>query len=452
MALLQFPADMFELWPGQPALYGHNSDIKRYADHLKELIGKEEWRTRRERVAHFFYESLIGEAADVSGKGRFYDGQDLFGWFLFLAEAINEHPQNYEVNFGCRVVPIFARLGADLDSLLKVEGYEGRLRRLVGAEKSQPNAGLFEFLVANAYASEGYDVAFHPEQSGRARTYDIDASKGKKVLAIECKRMGGGDYDELERERMRCLWRPACAICISTNKSFYLDVNFKTELNEIPDEYLYNIAKKLIHRKEGYYCFSDNFAQGTLKELDISPMQEALANSYWLHPGPQFTKKLLGSYRRYDNHLMALKLKYASNPHFVDNLSQAVVARWASLSESAIERKARDVISKVVDAHKQLPLDVPSVIHIGFDTLGGDQIEKRRYEKIKSSIQKFDLRGKPIEAILCNAFSPEASPEETWAIDETYFYHAIRQDKLPLSNHFLIIPGNLGGVPGVHWQ
>ncbi len=451
MPLLEFPDDMYHLREDEPAMYGHDPMIKRYAEHLKAFMGHDEWVARRERVARFFYQSLVGEIVDTSGKGKFFNDRDQFAWYLFLAESFNDHPQNYEVIFGSRVVPIFARLGQDLDRLLSVDGYETRLRRLMSTEKSQPNGGFFEFLVANAYACEGYKVAFHPEQKGGARSHDIDVRKGDVRFAVECKRMEGGEYHEIERQRMRDLWQPACMVSTATGNSSYLDVHFKIALPSVPDDYLRDIALKFIHSSEDNLIFDDGIAWGIIRELDITPLQKAMENSYWLHPGPQFTEKLLGSYRRYDNHLAAQKVKFASNPHFIDEIDQAVVARWSSLSGEAIERKARDVFSKVVDAHKQLPSDVPGVVHVGFETLGGDEIEHRRYEKIRSSIGSFDMKGKPLKAVLCHAFSPEASPAETWAIDETCIYHSAGWDELPLSKLTLVVPNGIILKDGVHW-
>jgi hypothetical protein len=45
-------------------------------------------------------------------------------------------------------------------------------------------------------------------------------------------------------------------------------------------------------------------------------------------------------------------------PHFIDELDLAVVARWSSLSEEAIEKKARDILKRLSEANDQLPADV----------------------------------------------------------------------------------------------
>jgi hypothetical protein len=117
-----------------------------------EQLPNNDWPKRREAVGRLFYQSLVGERADLDPKGRFFNEKDMFGWYLFLGESFTDHPWNYEVFFGCRVIPILGAIGRNLDVLQTVEGFVERARSVATTERSQPNAGLFEILVAAAYA------------------------------------------------------------------------------------------------------------------------------------------------------------------------------------------------------------------------------------------------------------------------------------------------------------
>lgn len=123
-------------------MYGESPDCKRAVGYFKSLISDEEWISRRAAVAKRFYQGLIGEDVDPSGKGKYFDDRDLFGWYLFLAEAFTDHPWNYEIIFGCRIIPIFVAIGINLDLLLKIDGFVERAARAIGSEKSQPNGAL----------------------------------------------------------------------------------------------------------------------------------------------------------------------------------------------------------------------------------------------------------------------------------------------------------------------
>ncbi|MDK1389673.1 transposase [Sinorhizobium sp. 8-89] len=345
--LLDFPEDMYKLVHDEIAIFGHDPDIKRCVEHLKAAMSHEEWFKRRDQTAKRFYRSLIGEQPDPTGAGKFYDETDLFAWYLFLGEAFNDHPQNYEVVDGCRVMPIFSAPGRNLDHLQQIEGYEERLRRLIFKERAQPNGGLFEFLVAAAYVREGYAVAFHPEEPGRARTHDLDVARGNKRFAVECKRMEGGQYHENERKLMRGLWQPASHALLRTGGSYCFDLTFTTAIEELPDDYLFRLATDFVRRKIENQIVYDDLALGTLRMLDLAPLKAALAESSWMHPGPKYNNFLLGSYPRYESLLLAHKVRFSPNPPFIDEVDQAVALRWVSGCDVAIGKKARDVIASL---------------------------------------------------------------------------------------------------------
>ena len=107
--LLDFPPDMYLLRPGEAPIYGTFPELKKGVLWFISQLPEGEWPIRRDAVAKRFYQSLIGECADPTGKGRYFDERDMFGWYLFLGEAFTDHPWNYEVFFGCHVIPILGR-------------------------------------------------------------------------------------------------------------------------------------------------------------------------------------------------------------------------------------------------------------------------------------------------------------------------------------------------------
>lgn len=452
MLLPEFPPHMFERLPGEPFHYGDFPELSLGVAYFRDLMGKEEWETRREAAAWRFYRSLVGEQKDPTGEGRFYGLEDLFGWYLFLGEALTDHPQNYEVFYGSRVVPVLAAIGRNLELIPEIDGFADRALRLIGPEKSQPNGGLFEMLIAMAYARDGASVAFKPEERGRAKTHDLDVDVHGVSWAVECKRLEAGEYVESERARKRELWMPATQMIVPTGRSIYASVDFSVELSDVPDEYLTRYVAAFLRSGRENTLWSDEFASGIIGDLDLEPLQTALKVGHILYPGPVYNKLLTGSYIRYDNLNTVQKVKYAENPHFIDEVAQAVVLRTRSLSEGAVEKKARDIKRKLAEANRQLPEDRPGVIHVGIEALGDDVIERRRYEKIMETISDFDPAGKPLSFIYWHYFAPEASPEETWAIDETMQWRGIRGDRRPLSLTSLLLPPEAMGREGMHWD
>jgi hypothetical protein len=449
---LKFPPNMFRLNDGEKPTYGEAPHVKRATDFFKSLMSEDEWSARRSAIAMRFYQSLIGEDVDHSGKGKYFDDKDLFGWQLFQAEAFTDHPWNYEVVYGCRVVPIFAAIGAALDDLLKTDGFLLRATDLVSKRRAQPNGPLFEMLVAAAYAREGAKVAFRPETPGEAKSYDLDVELDRKRWAIECKRMEGGEYHEQERERMRELWKEPCFVLMQDAQNAILEVNFKVELRDVPEDYLLQKVQKYVGRSLAYHSWTDRVASGSIERLNLLPIQEELkTNGYLLHPSPKFSQLLTGRYHRADNMLSMMVVQPASNPHFVTDLSRAAVCRWSSLSEDAIEKKARDILKRLSEANEQLPTDVSGAVHIGFEALGEDNIEQRRFEKIVQTARQFDRGGSKLEVIYCHYFAPDPAPDEVWAIDETIQWIGVSRVGRPLE-HGVLLPSTAPGRAGVHWK
>jgi hypothetical protein len=425
-------------------MYGESPNCKRAVEYFKSLITPDEWVARRTAIARQFYQGLIGEDADPSGKGKYFDDRDLFGWYLFLAEAFTDHPWNYEIIYGCRVIPIFVAIGINLDLLLKIDGFSERATRAIGAARSQPNGALFEILVAAAYASAGATVSFRAEST--EKSYDLDVEMQGKKWAVECKRLEGGEYHEGERQRMRDLWKLPCFALVRSKRDAIMDVRFNVELTHVPETYLLEKVDKYLRRRLTAHIWDDRIGEGSISNLDLGPIQRALEKNYLLHPSSQFLQLLTGSYQRADSSLSMMRLKPASNPHFIESLGSAVVCRWFSLSEDAIEKKARDIMKRLADANAQLPSDISGVVHIGFEALGADSIEQRRYEKIIETARRFDRGVSGLKAIYCHYFAPDPAPDEVWAIDETVQWIG----RGPLGDGRLL-PSGSAGRSGVHW-
>jgi hypothetical protein len=274
--------------------------------------------------------------------------------------------------------------------------------------------------------------------------------RGKR-WAVECKRLEAGDYAEGERQRMRDLWRAPCSALINRERSTIINVEFKIELSQVPDDYLVHKAKSFLRGYKSALLWSDGIADGEFSSLDIGPIQAALETSYMLHPSPQFTKVLTGRHRKADNMLSMLRGKFTQNPHYINDLDLAVVARWDSLSDAAIDKKARDITKRLSEGNAQLPTDVAGVVHIGFDCLGSNQLEARRYEKIVSAARQFDRGNSGLQVVYCHYFAPDPNPEEVWAIDETVQWIGASPDIRPLESGRVLSSEN-PERQGVHWE
>lgn len=450
-----FPPDAFNLKPGEVNPFGESPSLNRIVDWFIKRMTVEEWGRRRERVARRYLEGLAGIIKDE--RGTFYDEADLFSWYLFCCEAFLRHPWNYEYAFGARILPVLGTVGDNLDRLLAIPGFIERADALIHGERSQPNGALFEMLVAAAYSRDGWAVSWRPTIRGGPKSHDLDIEKAGLKYAVECKRFeGGGDYAEDERMRMRKLWRASNYILAPhLGRSALTDVTFNVEIRDVPEDYLTNKTMEFIYLpRPNRYEWSDDVGSGFIRDLDLSPVQEVLSHSYLRYPSPRLSQLLTGDYRRYDNLISTHKMKHGPSSNLLDQISLSVVMRWATVSQVAVEKRARDVHSKLKEANSQLPSDRPGIVHIGFESLSGDAVDKRRYEKVVDRVASFDKSESRLEWVFCHYFAPETSPEVAWAMDETVHWMMLGgQNPNPLVGRSLLTINPESRLrDGVHWE
>jgi hypothetical protein len=138
---IRLPEDAFRLRPGETLAYDELPGLKRATKFFVSLMSAHEWTKRREDAAMRFYQALTMRITDPADKGRYFDPRDTTGWYLFLAEAYTDHPWNYEMMFGCHVIPIFAALGRNLDALLDMDGFKNAHARSLAMSERSRTAG-----------------------------------------------------------------------------------------------------------------------------------------------------------------------------------------------------------------------------------------------------------------------------------------------------------------------
>ena len=431
-------------WPDYP-------ELRSAVDWLKTCIGQQQWETRRNAAYIRLYGASMG-IPPTDGKGRYFDDTDTFGWYLFLADAFLDHWWNYEPMFGSRVIPIFATIGRHLDSLKSIIGIDERVQRIIGKERRQPNGGIFELLVAAAYRRAGAAVAFRAE-TATGKSYDMDVTIEGRKLAVECKRLETSSYGEKERYRMRELWGPASDLVQSAKRSSFGNVSFLVPVFDVPDGYLLDKTSLWLASGLPSLLWQDSICHGVIGDLDLGPLQQALETGDVLIDGTRLQQLLSGKYIRHANYLMAIGYRVNISPRYLSECSLAILLRWDTMAQQSIDAKARDVLKRLAEANDQLPIDKPGIVHIGFEAVEGDAVEKARYDKILTSTGNFDPKGKPLQYVYCHYFVPESPPDEAWAFDETVQWRRITgDDSHPLASPFLVLPKEEDSRPGPHWQ
>jgi hypothetical protein len=125
---------------------------------------------------------------------------------------------------------------------------------------------------------------------------------------------------------------------------------------------------------------------------------------------------------------------------------------WESVSEAAISGRARDIRKRLSEATQQLPVDRRSIVHIGFEAVDGDAVERRHYAKVHDIVRSFDPRGKRLEYVFCHYFVPKSPPAQCWAYNGMAQWYPIHPaGPAPVKKIFLVMPEAVEFRAGQHW-
>jgi hypothetical protein len=109
-------------------------------------------------------------------------------------------------------------------------------------------------------------------------------------------------------------------------------------------------------------------------------------------------------------------------------------------------------MKRLSEAASQLTGRLPGIAHCGIES-ESDMVELLRASKIRSSIERFDPRGQPLEGIYVHNFRGESLPDGTWAMDETCDWNGTQPEFFrPLVKDFLVIPDDVPSREGRHFD
>lgn len=407
-------------------------------DWFLSFIEPMDWDERKKNVVRYFKSqqnfmlSDRDEAAIAIEEecARIAFHEDWVAWYLYIIESVFERPVVDEMAQASRIYPFFAAIGRHIAIAKDISGINEKLNDVLNGKNNQPDATLFEILTAITYVRNGWAVKFIPE-TPKGKTPDLMVSKNGQNLYVECKRQSKvTEYSELERKEWRARWAKLVPALIYLKDPVFIDVVFKTEVKNTSIDVVEKAYLKIRQRgrlsKEEVFESSD--IRVSVKPIDMNKVNTHFDKFFVRQNSPQLVSLLANGFKSSDNftHLIAPTGFVIAGPDdeyhalnvFCTGLTKAFCARWVCIAEESIDKKAKDIKKLLSKAVNQAPENLPTVVHIAFETLHGPHIEFRRAEKIDSSLRNFDCRGKNICAIYCHAFQPSVT-ETDWEIAET---------------------------------
>lgn len=362
-------------------------------------------------------------------------GPDVVASFLAQAKSLIDGRRTYDIVLASRCIPWIKQLGANVNELVRVDGAAERARRMLADASTAPDGPMLELVLGGNYAADGLDVIFVQEAPGQAKTPDLHLFLPgvAEPVAIELKRLRQGQYELDERARHNQIFRRAAAIIDSRSLSLHIEVTYTRELKDVPEGYLagwlsrYLASPLVLH---GAYPWRDEFGAGEIKPANLQAVREDTRNSS-LYFGIKMARLLSdGQVRDRGYHLAANGELDDRDPRFMDKVRYASVVTWQCIAEESIEKKARHVKNRLVEAEKQVRSAGIGIIHLAMDAEASCAASDLRRERNKRAILEFKSESL-VAALYVHYLVPRVSEAHSWLVDETVDSFGVGRSKVP---------------------
>lgn len=438
-------------------------NIKNAYNWFRSFLSDQDWLKRKAQIEKYLstvVRSSTPFSEPISEGKLLVIKKDQIGWYLYLVHTYLFEPHKYEYNQGARVVPIFKRIGMDVNLAKKINGINKKMRDLFKKRTSEADAILFEVLTALLWARNGWEVSIIEEGKG-GKSPDLEVVKGEVKWQVECKRqMKTADYTYRETKKRQVMISQISKVLLQYN--ILLDIKFHVELVSLPDNYLFDLLNEVIPiAKTPCKIVSNEVIDIQLSFVDIDYIQDHLRKYMVKNNSPQLleliTKNKEVDHSAFTSGFMGNFFYVGdgeANNLYVNEIVNAYGVHCYCDSEKAFNAKGRDIRNQINSAIKQFNPDANSIIHIGMETFDGPEVEMARAEKIKNTMSGIDTTSNKLCWIFYHYFQSYTRSYRDWYFDETVsIATSFISPVLPIKNTFLIIPENEVQIEEAsHWD
>lgn len=424
--------------------------LKRIQDIFVSMIGFDTWNLRKEPIKEYLMK-LMGPSSErkplTDESNRLTFKKDKFAWYLFLVESYLTASTYYEFTQGARVIPIFAKIGMELEHLLKVTGIEKRLFRLTEIKDNQPDGGLFELLVAITYAKNNENKVEFIEEVASTKNPDLCVINNGKKFFVECKRLSkSSEYSKSERKHWLTMWDPVAKHLGISRLPVLLDIKFHKQLVDYDPMFMEKkLIPKLIKPISNETLFDNGEWTVVVERLEMDQINHKLGLVNARHPSRGLNEIIAGrdDPERGITAIFGIN-RTSENIKYIKSLDFAACAFWSTDSVEAADAKARDVRKRISEACQQIPNNENGIVHVGLESHDGITVEQLRATKIFNSIMTFDPFGKKLKWIYVHIFDPRDPADKVWDFGETVhpFSEEGYLDEI-VDSRFLVVPKHL---------
>lgn len=424
------------------------------ADWLEGLVPSADW-APREAATEAMYQAAKVEWAE-GRRVPLFDPADTVAWYLHQARryADPDLRQDFFMPEGYRISPLMRRIGQLIPDFGRIGGAEERAARMMTENLSQPDDGIYELLVAGAYARRGWEsVDFVPEAPGGVeKRHDLLVTRKRANWGVECKRSGRSDYGREERLAGQRMAERAHLMSREAGRSLIVLGRYREELHLLGDDYLVDKVERFLGG-DAPFEWDDAGGDGVVLDVEWGRLHGVLRHDDIFFGSTRMVELLLGTYEPSIDFTMEGSWEPGEDrPLHATWIDHVSLVTWLSTSDEAARRKSMHFRGLVSRAAAQLPGDRPGAIHVGYEEVGGNTADGRRLRLNTQQMRTFEPGATGLKMVYSNYFMNElvTSRMESAAVTETLAWNPIGgyRGMGPLPAHMLFLDED--GTPGSH--
>lgn len=438
-----------------------DQDVISAFNYFMTFMTPAQWQSKKQAIEEYlskFYLNSPPLSQPVSEGLLMVTDKDRIGWYLYLMHCLIYEPHKYEYFQGARIIPLFKRIGMDIDLLPTLEGLRKKISDLIKKRPIEADQVIFELLVALAWKRNGYDVEFLAE--GVTKTPDLLVKKNGKSYQVECKRQQKSGAYFYEENKIRQKMVLHVAPFLLTN-CLLMEVTFHVELKSLSETYLLDLFRSEQSKIRGEnWTISNEKLDIKASKIDLAMINHHLSQYHIKDKSPHLLELLAKKPIDYDGFTVCLHAagyhigEALANNYYIGHINNAFGVIVTCDAPQVYVEKARDLKGLLYKALEQLTLDCEGVVHIGMETFDGPNVESERLKKIYRTIESIDPEKTDLSWIFTHYFQSYSRSDENWIFDETVdVASAYVVPITPLPKNFLIIPDDADIIESSwHWE
>lgn len=255
-------------------------------------------------------------------------------------------------------------------------------------------------------------------------------SRGNQTFYVECKRLSKTtQYSEQERKEWQKRWKQLVQNQMKYPHSVFMNVEFKDEVKNTDLNIVASAFEKIVSCDDLYKgcSFEDKCIKVFGKHIDMKRVADHFDKWMVKYPSPQLHALFDDNYDPHGSYTFACNVKLVEVAPsedsviniFAESIDKVYCTKWECTADESIDRKAKDVKNLLVKAVKQAPKVGSTIVHIGYETLEGPNIEFIRDYKIVKMLSEFTFDDKDIASVFCHSFQSRVFPDNEWDFAET---------------------------------